>query len=109
MKTLIKKAGIVVAAVTAGLLSLAPLAMAGGEGKDGEKKGKHHGADVKNSSIQKCEAKATADNSDLVSILDINVTGVLQNVCLNDVLNNNLNDLVDINVGDNNNSGSKVG
>ncbi len=80
MKTLLKKAGIVAAVTTAGLLALSPLAFASG-----------HGPSIEDSQVIKCTATQT---NGLVSVLNLN--GTLQRV-------NVLNDTnVQVSVGGNN-------
>ena len=111
---MLKKAGIVVAAATAGLLALSPLAFAGDKGGHDDGKGHHHMTETQESPSAQCTFDATADNSveqggtGGESLLG-GVAGAVSNVAapVNGQTQapvgscNNVEDVVDLNIEDN--------
>lgn len=109
---MLKKAGIIVAAATAGLLALSPLAFATDEGHHGE--GDHRTTVVEAGDAPQCTFDAAAGNSVEQlgeggdSLLGLggavtNLTGAQANTQTQAPVGscNNLEDLVDVNVEDN--------
>lgn len=93
MKTVLKKAGIVVAAATAGLLALSPLAFAGDYDGDSDDNGNGNGNGHRGNSAS-CEQDVSAETGDnkqkgLVNVGANNVTVPVQ-ACGNDVLSGTL-------------------
>ena len=95
MKTLVKKAGFVVAATTATMLAVSPLAFAGA-GKDDGKKGKDHGKKVVINESCINIANQNVTQTGLVNVAALNNINALNNIlCGNDIV-------VQVNVAGNN-------
>ena len=87
---MLKKAGIVVAAATAGLLALSPLAFAGDYSGDSDHHHHHHDSDNKSASCHqdnswKDKAKGTHAQAGLVNIQDTTIQIPIQ-ACNNSVI-----------------------
>jgi len=90
MNTVLKKAGIVVAATTAGLLALSPLAFAGDYSGDSDHHHHHHDSDNKSASCHqdnssKDESKGPHKQHGLINVQDTTVQVPIQ-ACNNSVI-----------------------